>query len=94
MKHGTANDIVTFALLGFALLWANLARLWGRKTMRAARQFHRDYAAGVAGGGKDKLDALVEATREWPPEANQPVPYLPVEVTDFDLWQNEMEDGQ
>ena len=45
--------------------------------------------------GEDTLDALIQATRDLPPEshacpdADQPIPY---ELGDFALWQAEMED--
>ena len=68
-----------------------LSRILAR---REYEQFRRDYRAGLTAGGKDALDALIEATREhahesyaWGPDADDPIPY--VEVTDFADWEDE-----
>ena len=86
-------------VIGLPLLW---------RPPRCTAEHLGDYAAGVAGGGRDKLDALIEATREWPHESyawgpprhermatagDEPVPYLPAERADLDAWEAELAEG-
>lgn len=78
MRMTTGELILVLAAV--AIAWGLGDELRHSRQMRAARheQFLADYRAGVAGGARDHLDALVEATREdprWGPGAEQPVSY-------------------
>lgn len=84
------NYLIVYLILGAVV--AGMAR-WQRKRFEreaarhAQQQARRDW---------DRIDALIIATREKPhesyafgPDADQPVPYLPVEVGDFAEWESE-----
>ena len=106
------NALITLVILIAVIAWCARAerRRLEREATRdaaAAAQFDRDYAAGIAAGGRDKLDALIEATRERPHESyawgphleriatddDQPTVLLPAEQADLDAWERELAEG-
>ena len=93
-------------LITYAILVAVAALICRAQRRRFERQFLRDHQAGTEGGGRDKLGALIEATRELPHESyawgaasreriatpdDEPVPYLPASPWDF--WENDIAGG-
>lgn len=98
------NYAITLIILGLAAAWC--ARAEHRRLQHGTRlsrilaqherdeQFRRDHAAGTAAGARDRLDALIEATRElpgeWGPGADEPIPYLLCEADDFREWNAEL----
>lgn len=74
-----------------------LAAVYLFRARAERRRFHREAARDR--DRTDRLDALIRDARDWPhesyawgPGADEPVQYLPADVTDFDLWKAELED--
>lgn len=87
------NIVTAYTIFATIVLFLCLRAMWRRlKRIDATIRLWGLLAARAR--ARDSLGKLIRDAREWPPEADVPVPYLPAEVSDFDQWQAELEDEQ